>query len=261
MKKLSHYQNRILDNLLPPLEKTNPLNELYRICKLYKAIESDQDSFVMGKFKVSVESNLERHLKTKEQFYNCNYFKDQYKELLKYYILDNIDSTEVDFVEAYIVSQQEIIDKKFKFSIQVDDDTLELTQFVQKDFFDEFIRSSKKKIAFLNSLSTVKKNTTEINYDNPYPEYFNSYGYEIYKDFTSTIKKEIILAKMSFLVDQLKKDGLMNSDKSLINIFNFLIEKFDTNFGTATKFKSDYSTKPYLPLYQEIKKRYDAVSS
>ena len=112
--------------------------------------------------------------------------------------------------------------------------------------------------AFEGKLKKVKNVITD--YENPYPEYFNSYGYEVYKYFTSTIKKEIVLAEMSFLVDQLRKDGLMNSDKSLINIFNFMTEKFDTNFGTATKFKSDYSIKNHLPLYKEIKKRYDIVS-
>ena len=112
--------------------------------------------------------------------------------------------------------------------------------------------------AFEGKLKKVKNVITD--YENPYPEYFNSYGYEVYKYFTSTIKKEIVLAEMSFLVDQLRKDGLMNSDKSLINIFNFMTEKFDTNFGTASKFKSDYSTKKHLQLYKEIKKRYDIMS-
>jgi hypothetical protein len=112
--------------------------------------------------------------------------------------------------------------------------------------------------AFEVILKKVKNVITD--YENPYPEYFNSYGYEVYKYFTSTIKKEIVLAEMSFLVDQLRKDGLMNSDKSLINIFNFMTERFDANFGTATKFKSDYSTKNHLPLYKEIKKRYDIIS-
>ena len=138
---------------------------------------------------------------------------------------------------------------------------MELIQFLKKDFFDEFIRGSKKKIEFLNSLSKAKENTEEVKYNNPYPEYFNSYGYQIYKDFTSQFEQDdIVLAPLSFLVDQLRKDDLMNSDKSLINVFNFMTEKFDTNFGTATKFKSDYSTKNYLPLYKEIKKRYDIVS-
>jgi hypothetical protein len=117
------------------------------------------------------------------------------------------------------------------------------------------MRDFEERLKKVNNLKNVTPD-----YENPHPEYFNSYGYEIYKDFTSTIKKEIVLAEMSFLVDQLRKDGLMNSDKSLINIFNFMTEKFDTNFGTATKFKSDYSTKKYLPLYKEIKKRYDIVS-
>jgi hypothetical protein len=110
----------------------------------------------------------------------------------------------------------------------------------------------------LKKVNNLKNVITD--YENPYPEYFNSYGYEIYKDFTSTIKKEIVLAEMSFLVDQLKKDGLMNTDKTLISIFNFMIKEFDTNFGTATKFKSHYMPEIHLPIYKEIKKRYVCVS-
>ena len=117
------------------------------------------------------------------------------------------------------------------------------------------MRNFEERLKKVNNLKNVI-----TDYENPYPEYFNSYGYEIYKDFTSTIKKEIVLAEMSFLVDQLKKDGLMNTDKTLINIFNFMIKEFDTNFGTATKFKSDYSTQNHFSLYKEIKKRYDIVS-
>ena len=110
----------------------------------------------------------------------------------------------------------------------------------------------------LKKVNNLKNVITD--YENPYPEYFNSYGYEIYKDFTSTIKKEIVLAEMSFLVDQLKKDGLMNTDKTLISIFYFMIKEFDTNFGTATKFKSHHTPEVHLPIYKEIKKRYVCVS-
>ena len=99
-----------------------------------------------------------------------------------------------------------------------------------------------------------------INYINPYPEYFNSYGYEIYKDFTSHFKQDdIVLAELSFLVDQLRKDGLMNKDKTLKSIFNFMTEEFNINFGAADKFKSHYSPDIHLPIYKEIKKRYDTV--
>ena len=117
------------------------------------------------------------------------------------------------------------------------------------------VRDFEERLKKVNNLKNVTPD-----YENPYPEYFNSYGYEIYKDFTSTIKKEIVLAEMSFLVDQLKKDGLMNTDKTLISIFNFMIKEFDTNFGTATKFKSHYMPEIHLPIYKEIKKRYVCVS-
>ena len=70
-----------------------------------------------------------------------------------------------------------------------------------------------------------------------------------------------MLAPVSFLVNQLRKDGLMNKDRTLISIFHFMTEVFDTNFGTATKFKSDYNHKgKHLNIYEAIKKRYDIVS-
>ena len=55
---------------------------------------------------------------------------------------------------------------------------------LKKDFIDEFILSSKKKIEFLNNLSSEKLNPKVIIYENPYPDYFISYGYEIFKEFT-----------------------------------------------------------------------------
>ena len=116
------------------------------------------------------------------------------------------------------------------------------------------MRNFEERLKKVNNLKNVI-----TDYENPYPEYFNSYGYEIYKEFTSTIKKEIVLAEMSFLVYQLRKDGLMNNDKTLISIFNFMIKEFDTNFGTATKFKSHITPELHLPLYEEIKKRYVSV--
>lgn len=118
------------------------------------------------------------------------------------------------------------------------------------------MRDFEERLKKVNNLKNVTPD-----YENPYPEYFNSYGYEIYKDFTSRYKQDdIVLAPLSFLVVQLIKDGLMNKDKTLISIFNFMIEEFDTNFGTAIKFKSHYTPDIHLPIYKEIKKRYVSVS-
>jgi hypothetical protein len=263
MNNLTHYQNRIYDKLLPELGKTEPHEELLRLSLLYRQIKDiKKDNFLFEKYKAIINNSLYFHLKSKEEFYDLDRFKDIYKTLVEEFIEDNIDADENDFIEKYINSQQEIINKTIEYFIPVSGyESLELIQFLKEDFFDVFIRGSKNKIEFLNSLFKVKENTEEIKYNNPYPEYFNSYGYEIYKVFTSKFKQDnIVLAPLSFLIDQLRKDGLMNSDKTLITIFNFMVEEFDTNFGTATKFKSDYGTTNHLRLYTEIKKRYDIVS-
>jgi hypothetical protein len=262
MDNLTHHQHKMLDKLYGPLEKKDPSTELIRVSKLYRLHGVYQEpGYIKERFQVSINSLLHRYLQSKPQFYHLDYFKAHYKMLAGDFIEDNIDANEKDFIDEYINSQQEIIDKTFRHFIPIEGyESLELVQFVDKDFFDDFIRGSKKKIEFLKSLSIVQENTPEINYDNPYPEYFNSYGYKIYEDFTSSMEaEEIVLAEMSFLVNKLKKDGLMNSDKSLINIFNFMVEEFDTNFGKATKFKSNYSSGKRLRLYQEMKKRYNTV--
>ena len=263
MNNLTHYQNEIYDKLLPKLGKTEPYEELLRLSLLYRHFKDiKKDNFLFEKFKVIINNPLYFHLKSKEEFYDLNRFKDIYETLVKEFIEENIDADENDFIEGYINSQKEIINKTIEYHIPVNGyESLELIQFVKKDFLEEFIFSSKKKIEFLNSISIVRGDADEIEYDNPYPEYFNSYGYEIYKVFTSQFNQDdIVLAPLSFLVDQLKRDGLMNSDKTLISIFKFMVEEFDTNFGTATKFKSNYSSEAHLPLYKEIKKRYISVS-
>ena len=263
MNNLTNSQESILNKLLPKPIKTEPYEELLRVSSLFREIkEIEKDGALFDQFKTIINNQLYFYLKSKEAFYDLDRFKDIYETLVKEFIDENLDANENDYIEGYMNSQNEIINESFTYTIKLDGyESLELIQFVHQDFFEEFISSSKKKIEFLNSLSTVKEDTEEIKYDNPYPEYFNSYGYEIYKVFTSTIKKEIVLAEMSFLVDQLRKDGLMNNDKSLISIFKFLEEKFNTNFGTANKFKSDYSPQNHFPLYKEIKKRYDIVPS
>jgi hypothetical protein len=255
MENLTHYQRRLLEKILPPLKKTEPYRELLRICTLFRKIKDIKDDPVLFEhFKAIINNKLYFHLKSKVEFYDLERFIDNYKILV-------IDADEKDFEEKYIKSQQEIIDKNFKYYIKIDGyESLEITQFVQKDFFEEFIRSSKKKIEFLNNLSSEKLNPKVIIYENPYPEYFISYGYEIYKEFTQYFRElKIVLAPQSFLIDQLIKDDLINKDKTLISIFNFLVEEFDVNFGTANKFKSDFSRKRYLPIYKLIKKRYDII--
>jgi hypothetical protein len=197
MNNLSHYQKRVLDKLYGPLEKTAPNQKLFRASKLYRElIEHQEDDYIKQQFKVVINSELHRHLQSMSQFYNFGYFEDNYKEILSDFIKENIDANEKDFIEEYINSQQEIIDKTFKCYIKIDGyESLEVTQFVQKDFFDEFIRSSKKKIEFLNSLSTVKENTDRVKEKNER------------KRITVKNKKIVdILKQLNLKVDFLRED-------------------------------------------------------
>ena len=164
MDNLTHYQNRIYDKLLPKPGKTEPYEELLRLSLFYRQIKDiKKDDFLFEKYKGIINNQLYFHLKSKEEFYDLDRFKDIYKTLVEEFIEDNIDANENDFIEKYINSQQEIINKTIKYSIEISGyKPLELIQFIKKDFFDEFIRSSKKKIEFLNSLSLVKENATEI---------------------------------------------------------------------------------------------------
>ena len=160
MNNLTNYQNRIYDKLLPKLGKTEPYQELLRLSLLYRQIKDiKKDDFLFEKFKAIINNQLYFHLKSKEEFYDLERFKSTYKILVEEFIEDNIDADENDFIEKYINSQQEIINKAIKYSIEIDGyEPLELIQFLKKDFFDEFIRSSKKKIEFLkDEILRIKK--------------------------------------------------------------------------------------------------------
>ena len=84
-----------------------------------------------------------------------------------------------------------------------------------------------------------KKEDSYIEYINPYPDYFKSFGYELFIKFLEVDIKEKskCVPKTSFLVDKLRKEGLMNESVTLISIFKFLIKELDLNFGKAKKLK------------------------
>ena len=127
---------------------------------LFRQIKDIEDDRVLFEpFKSIINNQLYFYLKSKEEFYDLDRFKNIYETLVEEFIEDNIDSDKRDFIEKYISSQQEIIEKKFKYFIKIDGyESLELIQFVEKDFFEEFIRSSKKKIEFLkDEILRIKK--------------------------------------------------------------------------------------------------------
>ena len=151
MNNLTYLQKSVLNKLLPNLIKTEPYEELLRVSLLFREIkEIKNDRVLFEQFKTIINNQLYFHLKSKEEFYDLDRFKDIYKTLVEEFIEDNIDADENDFIEKYINSQQEIINKTIEYFIPVSGyESLELIQFLKKDFFDEFIRGSKNKIEFL----------------------------------------------------------------------------------------------------------------
>ena len=216
MNNLTNSQESILNKLLPKLGKTELYEELLRLSLLFRQIKDiKKDNFLFEKFKAIINNQLYFHLKSKEEFYDLDRFKDIYKRLVEEFIEDNIDAGENDFIEKYINSQQEIINKTIKYSIEISSyKPLELIQFLKKDFFDEFIRSSKKKIEFLeNRLYVLNAFKTEVNEVNPYPLIFVSA--DIYLKFIEYTHKHIIdyYLDYSYLKKRLENLNLIHSIK------------------------------------------------
>ena len=216
MEDLTYLQKRILEKLLPELGKTEPYEELLRLSLLYRQIKDiKKDNFLFEKYKAIINNSLYFHLKSKEEFYDLDRFKDIYKILVEEFIEDNIDADENDFIDSYINSQQEIINKTIEYFIPVNSyQSLELIQFLKKDFFDEFIRSSKKKIEFLeNRLYVLNASKTQVNEVNPYPLIFVSA--DIYLKFIEYTHKHIIdyYLDYSYLKKRLEHENLIHSIK------------------------------------------------
>jgi hypothetical protein len=272
MENLSYHQKRVFDKLLPSLEKTIPYDELVRLSNVYNILlKEETDEFLLGRFSSYIENNLGFVLNQNYKFQELPEYKEEHLLRVEGYIedfydvstwdgIDGIKELTKDYLEECISEQNTIIDKTIKYMIPIPDRTsLNVMQFVSDEFLDEYKYSSKRKINFLNEelnqLKGILKPIEAVErkeYKNPYPEYFNSYGYELYEKFTSDLKRDIVLTPVSFLVNQLRKDGLMNKDRTLISIFNFMIDEFDTKFGTAEKFKSDYNKDKYLLPYNAL---------
>jgi hypothetical protein len=217
------------------LDRPEPYQELYRAGMLYReVIEKDHDPYITQEFKKVIESNLFRLLQSKSEFYNAGFFEENYDQLVNEFIEENIDADESDFIDRYINSQQDIISKTYKYYIELEGyESLEALQFVGTEFFDDFIRGSKKKTAFLTDrLSVLHRPMNIESPTNPFPDYFVSYGYSVYVDFISSMTDGIILAEMSFLVTQLKKDGTKTITYKLIQAWPVNISDIALDWGT-----------------------------
>jgi len=200
---LTDFQKTVLDKLLPPLKNTQPEKELKRICKIHKElIENKEDEFLYETFCKTIESNLFLVLKEKPEFYSLDSFQQEYNDL----ITDFIDINEEDFVEQYLVSQNQIIAREYKFKVDFNrNESLEVMQFVSDEFYIEFDYSARAKIKFLNE----KLNDEH----NPHPELF--LNGKVYKNFISYTSNHIIdyYLDFSYLKKRLEAEGLIHRTK------------------------------------------------
>jgi hypothetical protein len=264
MENLTQHQERILNELYGPLVKTDPLEEFKRILKFYlDVLIKEDDKLIMSKFYSIIENRIYFEIQKDFRFYNLDFYKEKYIEKLQDFLEEVTNSLESDFIEKCILEQNSILDNTIKFFFELDNyPSINVLQFVSENFFDEYKSTSKRKIEFLQYKQTVplaiQANNLIIENENPYPDYFKSYGYELFNIFLKEdlANNNIILAKASFLVNELRKDGLMSSDFTLKKIFDFFIETFDLNLGKATKFKTDFSREKYIEPYKLMKSNY-----
>jgi hypothetical protein len=238
MSELSHYQNRVIDKIYGSLERKEPANELNRLCLLYRnLVEKSDDKKIQNAFNTSINQFLRAHLKSKEEFYKLEEFTKLFPTLLEDFVDEHIDADADDCIEFYLNIHQQIIDKTYKYKININGfESLELIQFVDDDFFDDFIYSSKKKVKFLKTFLKQRA----INIETKKIVYVTIKNKEIFK----------LLERLNLKIDFLKEDVssidfinvlLGKSKKNIyLNInnrdFNYLLTKIkDYFFGFSMK--------------------------
>ena len=237
MDNLTDLQKTILDTLLPPLKKTPPEKELKRICKVYKElIENEEDEYLYETFCKTIESNLYLVLKDKPEFYTLDYFQQEYNDL----ITDFIDINEEDFIEQYLVSQNQIIAREYKFKVDFNrNESLEVMQFVSDEFYIEFDFSARAKIKFLNEKLNDEYNPFEslfIN-GNVYKNfifYTSNHIIDYYIDF-SYLKKRLEFEGLIYRIKDNDFMKIIHDDMGLINDSDYEKYKIKNKLSSLNK--------------------------
>ena len=163
MENYSHYQKKVLDKILPPLERIDPYEELVRLSKLYdNLLKEETDELLLNSFKLSIESKLSNLLNQDYRFQELSEYKEDHLPRVKDYIEDHYETSSwdgidgnkeltKDYLEECISEQNTIIDKTIKHMIPIPDrESLNVMQFVSDEFLNEYKYSSKRKIKFLS---------------------------------------------------------------------------------------------------------------
>jgi hypothetical protein len=244
MKNVSDRNLKLLDILLGPLEKTDPLQEINRIFKLYfdKLIFVD-DQYLMNTFRGIVENKIYFLIKKDFRFYDLESYTEKYPYHLQDFLGDVPDSIEEDFIDKCISEQKSILNNTVKYFLKIENnEPINALQFVNVEFFEEFKSSSKRKIEFLqNNLNSISISNIDLN---PYPNLFVSR--EVYNGFMIYVSNYIVepYIDYSYLKKRLENDGLthrITDKKFMLFIYeelNLISEKMYFHFLDKDKFSS-----------------------
>jgi hypothetical protein len=244
MKNVSDRNLKLLDILLGPLEKTDPLQEINRIFKLYfdKLIFVD-DQYLMNTFRGIVENKIYFLIKKDFRFYDLESYTEKYPYHLQDFLGDVPDSIEEDFIDKCISEQKSILNNTVKYFLKIENnEPINALKFVNVEFFEEFKSSSKRKIEFLqNNLNSISISNIDLN---PYPNLFVSR--EVYNGFMIYVSNYIVepYIDYSYLKKRLENDGLthrITDKKFMLFIYeelNLISEKMYFHFLDKDKFSS-----------------------
>ena len=274
MPQYNSHQDRIINKIyeIHVKERENTVFKLFEF--YFKSEYVREDIIILNEFKGFVNSNLRNELCNLYDFFPLEIYIEKFDETLNDFLEDTIDSNENDFIKECISKQEKILDKSYNHYIKIlGEEDINVMKFASRDFLDEYKHTALRKLEFLKEKLELNKNNEILDkikrisntYNNPYPKYFNSYGYEIFEKFIQEIikvnkqsikPKETILAEASFIVDKLRRNNLMHNGLKQSEIFDFFVCEIGLNLGSATKFKTHYSESKYLGLYNSIISQY-----
>jgi len=274
MENLSHYQKRVLNQLYGPLGKTDPLQELVRICNFYdECLKEDNDKLINFRFTEMVESKLLVLLNQDYRFQELSEYKEDHLPRVKDYIedhyeksswdgVDGIKELTKDYLKDCISSQNKILQKTFVLNISnAVSVPINPMQFVSQNFYEKYIPSSRRKIDFLNDqlqeirgfksksndqqqlgVDKLKNDLTEDEKD-LHPNIFKKNGFEIWErmfekfNITKSTRTDI-----DFMFQVMKFNDFIYENISYNDLADWINEVYKISFDQI-KF-TDIKSKP-----------------
>ena len=229
MKDLNYYQQKVLNQLYPPLENPSKdfKHELVRVYMFYLVIFKDyEDEELHGYFLKYIENLFRRIANQYYGFFEFKDFSKEYDFYLSDFKLDFPSSSELDFITKQLDFQSELYNRKLKYLIPYSNNKeFDVMKFLSNEFFEEREYDTIKKITFLQNRIEVIKGLRKP--DNPFDKVF--IDGETYQCFLKYSKKHIVepYIDWSYLKKRLEDEKLIHRITD-IDFINFIFNDLET---------------------------------